>query len=390
MWIGGTPTIKIKNSKPNNNKFLPFPLNNNVWFFYSARYALYYALKALELGAGDGILAPSYCCGTEIDPILALGCEIKWYPVKDKLIPDINFIKEQWNHNIKGILVTHYLGFNCLKDDLSEFCRENNILIIEDCAHAFLSNTETGQPLGSTGDASVFSIRKTLPIPDGGCLFLRETKHWPLNFSLQPPGISSILFRILELFSETSTPRNGYAMKLSTAMLRYFGKGGELIRIFFRLIRKLFGGFENLFIDPNSYVFSDMARKWRISDYSRNMLNYFDWNRIKKTRRSNYIFLLEQIGSIQRVRVLFDNLPDGVCPLFFPIIVDNRMKLHNFLKKRGIDSHLWWGYFHPSVPWDSFPRSVELKNKLLGLPIHQDLGKWHMDKIIGALKEALS
>jgi len=194
----------------------------------------------------------------------------------------------------------------------------------------------------------------------------------------------------LELFAETTTPRDGCAKKLSSAGLRYFGRGGKLVRIFFRLVRKLFGGFENLFIDPNSYVFSDRARRWRISDYSKNMLNYFDWNRIKKTRRSNYIFLLERIKNVRGARVLFDSLPDGVCPLFFPIIVENRKNVHNYLKKRGIDSHPWWGYFHPSVPWESFPRSVELKNKLLGLPIHQDLDEWHMEKIIGALKEALS
>jgi dTDP-4-amino-4,6-dideoxygalactose transaminase len=78
-------------------------------------------------------------------------------------------------------------------------------------------------------------------------------------------------------------------------------------------------------------------------------------------------------------------LTEGVCPLFFPVIVESgefRQKLYNSLKSRGVTTHPWWSRFHSQVPWGEFPDAVELKQRLFGLPIHQDLEIHHLDHII--------
>jgi len=54
------------------------------------------------------------------------------------------------------------------------------LLLIEDCAQALLSKFGES-PLGSFGDVAIFSIRKTLPVPDGGALVAGTNKayHFP-------------------------------------------------------------------------------------------------------------------------------------------------------------------------------------------------------------------
>lgn len=69
----------------------------------------------------------------------------------------------------------------------------------------------------------------------------------------------------------------------------------------------------------------------------------------------------------------------------FPTVTANRQLLHAHLRRFGIDSHVWWRYLHPSVPWEAFPAARSLKEGVLGFPIHQDLEILHMEKIVEAL-----
>src|SRR6185503_20024680 len=56
-----------------------------------------------------------------------------------------------------------------------------------------------------------------------------------------------------------------------------------------------------------------------MSRVSARLLERFDFNEIKRRRIANY----EQLDSSldRRVQRVFPGLPDGVCPLFFPILV---------------------------------------------------------------------
>src|SRR5207245_6549749 len=67
------------------------------------------------------------------------------------------------------LYLIHYVGFPGPVQELSVACRARRLLLIEDCAQALLSNCAE-RPLGSFGDVAIFSIRKTLPVPDGGAL----------------------------------------------------------------------------------------------------------------------------------------------------------------------------------------------------------------------------
>src|SRR6202000_402945 len=54
-------------------------------------------------------------------------------------------------------------------DKLVEYCRDRKIKLLEDCALSLF-----GKGAGLRGDAAIFSLRKSLPVCDGGILTLQD------------------------------------------------------------------------------------------------------------------------------------------------------------------------------------------------------------------------
>ena len=385
MWIGGTANISFKVTRANGDQPLPFPLDRNCHLLFSARYALFHALAALGLGNGDRLLVPAYCCGTEIDPILARKINIQWYELDESHRINIRQLKEQWREDIKGLLVTHYFGFNQLMSEIIDFCREKKILLIEDCAHAFLSSAENGEPLGVIGDASIFSIRKSLPIPDGGAFCIKNMVSSTQNLKLRRPNIYPVIFRVAELLEWNSTRSDSFKDQARSYSLKYVGKAIRRAKLVFNVLYKLTGAFDTCLYHINAYDFLEEAVDWKVSHFSKKRLSNQDWEGIIKQRRNNFLFLLEKLNNLKILKPLFNTLPMGTCPLFFPVLTKNREALQSTLAAHGVDSHPWWGYFHPAIPWDSFPLAVRLKKNVLGFPIHQDLNETHMERIAWVL-----
>ena len=71
--------------------------------------------------------------------------------------------------HVQAILAPHYFGFPANIKSLVSLCKIYDVAVVEDCAHSFLTKIDD-QPVGSFGDIAIFSMRKTLAIPDGGAL----------------------------------------------------------------------------------------------------------------------------------------------------------------------------------------------------------------------------
>ena len=125
-----------------------------------------------------------------------------------------------------------------------------------------------------------------------------------------------------------------------------------LARHFLAGVRKLIDHDGLYLVRPDSYLFLENLRYWGISDVSRNILNGEDFEEIKIIRRRNFEYLLNHFLKNERGTLPFKSLPEGVCPLFFPIIVESsviRDNLYRVLKSRGVITHPWWNRFHPAV-----------------------------------------
>lgn len=79
------------------------------------------------------------------------------------------------------------------------------------------------------------------------------------------------------------------------------------------------------------------------------------------------------------------DLPDRVCPLEFPVLVDDLRRVSGALHERFILADVWWNHFHPAVPWAEFPDAVYLKEHMLVLPVHQDIEPYHLQKMADEL-----
>jgi len=392
QYISGKPSLRFKVILAKNNKHpTVFALNEDrCCFFFSARYALAAAVEALGLKPGDKLLVPSYNCGAEIDPLLYLHIKPVFYKINKDLSLDFDDLIKKINGTVKGILLTHFLGFPQSIDEIKRICDERDLFLIEDCAHAFLS-THDGKPLGSYGDVSIFSLLKTLPVPNGGVLIINN-RNIKYNRLPKNPNLFLTLFYATELLRQKTKDGN-HIINESILSILYRGLYLSMVSV-----RLMLAGFRKYFnpqgvypVRPDSYLFVESLRSWGMSGLSKRIINRTNLEGIKIIRRRNFEYLLNYFSKNERGILPFRELPSGVCPLFFPIILESgeqRERLYRTLKKRGITTHPWWDRFHPEVPWDEFPDAVYLKERLFGLPIHQDISIEQIERVIGEFEKA--
>lgn len=392
--IGGRPTASLCSYLCTRDRFnqIPFPLNNDgEMYYFSARYALSAGIQALGIKKGETVLLPAYNCGIEIEPFHYFELNIDFYRVNYDLTFDMEDISKRIRKGVKAVLITHYLGFPQAVEEIRVLCNKWNAYLIEDCAHALLSSSN-GKDLGTTGDISVFSLLKTLPVPNGGVLVINNGDI-RLEREKYSPGVFSALYYIADLMRQKTSSDN-----LATALMEYlvsslFWHGVNVAKLAAAAVAKVTGRKIVSFVRPDSYVFSSEILNWGVSPLSINIINTTNFDLLKERRRDNFKHLLKRLFQSE-IRQEFgfpiETLPNGVCPLFFPLLVKENGKreyLYLALKEQGIASHPWWDRFHPAVPWEEFPEAVTLKERLLGIPIHQDLTFEHLDRIILELEK---
>ena len=142
----------------------------------SGRAALYLALKALGLKAGDEVLMPAYTF--HIVPLVIHACGLK--PVFVDVDPDtynlnIALIEKFLTPNTKAILATHIYGQPCDMAPILQIARARKLIVLEDCAHACGAEYQ-GQKVGSFGDLGLFTfaMAKNMPCFGGGMITLKD------------------------------------------------------------------------------------------------------------------------------------------------------------------------------------------------------------------------
>jgi hypothetical protein len=143
---------------------------------------------------------------------------------------------------------------------------------------------------------------------------------------------------------------------------------------------------------PEEYYFNaDLDRETGLHREIWKAASSVNWQTIIEQRRENYLRLSEALQRLRGVTCLYERLPQGTCPLAFPILVKNRDASVRSLQQRGIDAYPWWGGFHKmDLGWREFPEACFLKKSILTLPIHQGLDAAHIDYIAGHALQVFS
>ena len=336
---------------------MPFPLDgSNSIYFYVARNGIYHLMRSLGVQDGGSVLAPDYYHGNEIRAMRAAGATVQHYPIKKNLEVDLDVLYGLCKSRPRVVYVTHFIGWPQPIKEIQKICREMQITLVEDCALSFMSEAE-GKPLGSFGDYSVFCLYKTVPLPNGGVLVQNRQAGIRVN------GVDLRQCSTLSLASRTSE-----------LMLQWFRSHYELSgRCLFGLKRvagrTLTAGKLGR-IPVGDSGFNVGATWFAMSDMCHSLLPRFSFDRIKQTRRRNFLSLENRLRD--RVRLLDVTLTDGVCPLFFPLLVSNKKEAAQLLEHRGIETIEFWNLAtSESTKYNS--DSEFLRRHLLEVPIHQDL-----------------
>jgi perosamine synthetase len=342
LWPSLSPAIYSRAPQ----RALPFPLDQPTSRLYErGRHALWAGVLALGLSSGDEILTPAYHCGSEVEALASAGLVCRFYEATETLAPDADELEALLGPRTRALFLIHYFGFPQDVDRWRAWCDERELLLIEDCAHAAFA-AQRGRPLGTVGDLAIFSLYKTLPLPDGGvsvgipCAFARHRGRLAVG-------------------------------PLAKRHARWLMSRSPMIdRVLSRLERPHEGNFSLGCVRDASAA-------------TRLLLRLVAQPGVAAARRANYRMLLESAEYL--VPPPFDSVPDGASPLFFPLAASSHAGLVEQLDRAGIEARPFWPVMHRLMPAERFPGARAWHERFVALPVHQELRVSDMERVLEAL-----
>jgi perosamine synthetase len=168
-------------------------------------FAVNNATAALEMSAqlcqfqlGDEFICPSHTFTASAYPFVKKGAIPVWADIdEDTRVVSLDTIKKCVSENTRAVVVVHLYGF-IIPDiaEIAHFCKENDILLIEDVAQA-MGTAINGKKAGSFGDFGVFSFhshKNITTLGEGGMLVVKDSKTASILPMLRHNGHSAWTF----------------------------------------------------------------------------------------------------------------------------------------------------------------------------------------------------
>lgn len=167
-WIGLGEKTKLFEDKVTEYLNVKYAVGMN-----SCTAALHLAVKSLNLHKGDYVITTPITF-VSTNHVLLYENLIPIFSDTWKTTGVIceDCIKEAiTKYSIKAIICTHLGGYSCEMDEINDIAKENNISVIEDCAHAFGAEYED-KKVGDTDNLCCWSFHavKNLPVGEGGMI----------------------------------------------------------------------------------------------------------------------------------------------------------------------------------------------------------------------------
>lgn len=340
-------------------------------FFQLGRYALTEALRRAGAGPGKAVLLPAYHCRTVVESVIHTGAEPRFYPVLRDLRPDYDALPGLLADGAARCMVhTHFFGFAHGLEQSAAFCDEHDLILIEDCAHAFYGSTE-GRALGTVGRFATASAWKFFPVPYGAVLRdngpASSRKPFPtLTLGNEIRGVASMasLFRK----SRDDLPEIDVSSLIERARVLVGEKASNDFDV----------EDPDLFRPELVGVPAPRVYRWVVSSASH--------NHVTQRRRAHSLRWLEGVRGVPGVVPLYSSLPDDIVPYAFPLIVDPEGILFTTMKLAGIPIWRWEDMAATGVA--SCQVASDYRLRLLQLPCHQELSFADIDWMIGIVRES--
>jgi dTDP-4-amino-4,6-dideoxygalactose transaminase len=136
----------------------------------SCSHALEMAMMALDIGAGDEVIVPSFAFVTAASAIVRQGARPVFAEIDEFTFNlDSDDVARRITRRTRAVVCVHYAGQGCRMDELMALARRHDLYVVEDAAQA-IGAGYGGRPLGTFGHAGCFSfhITKNIIAGEGG------------------------------------------------------------------------------------------------------------------------------------------------------------------------------------------------------------------------------
>lgn len=288
--------------------------HSRLRYFSLGRLALAEALR-LAGARGKEVLVPDLICAEVLEAVSAAGARSRFYPVS----PDLSATGLDGLGAAAAAISVNYFGF---PQDLAPFeahGRRHGSVLIEDNAHGLFSRDSQGRLLGGRAALGIFSLRKSMPLPNGAALAV-NAQGLLAQAGPQVP------------FQDAGSPR-----ALGKTALRRLspGLGAANTLWLLRLVRPCRVAAVAAAPGPCRQI--------------ENPLTAADPEAEVERRRGLYQLCAGLLSPV-KVRPVFPELPAGVAPYAYPFRAgaEQAQEAESRLNRRGLFS----------LPWPELPREI--------------------------------
>lgn len=138
--------------------------------------ALHLGLLALGIGAGDEVIVPTFTFAATANAVAITGAKPIFVDIEEKYFSiDPELVEKAITSRTKAVIAVHLYGHPAELDKLSKLCQKHGLLLVEDAAQAHLATFED-KPVGSWGSFGAFSFypTKNMTTGEGGMATTRN------------------------------------------------------------------------------------------------------------------------------------------------------------------------------------------------------------------------
>ncbi len=157
--------------------------------------ALHLAALAAGFQEGDEVIVSSITFAASSNCVLYCGAKPVFADIRlDTYNIDPTSVRKLITPKTKGIVAVDFTGQAVELDELQAICREYNLVLVEDAAHA-IGTKYKGRPIGSIADMTCFSFHpvKTVTGGEGGAITTNDEALYHKLLRLRTHGITRVL-----------------------------------------------------------------------------------------------------------------------------------------------------------------------------------------------------
>ena len=345
-------------SRPSEEKSFQLPCMDGGYrtvFFQSGRNGIEELFRLIKQEISGVVLLPDFLCTTVSDAIVRAGVEIRFYRLSKDFTFDVDEVESQIGQGIQAVYIVQYFGKKLSDAEWEAVCRwkERGVLLIEDITMSLLSVDACRVGFG---DFVLGSIRKWLPISDGGFVCSRE-RTLPECGEQREISRYAYYYLITQVFKQRYLKEGEKNQPLKEEYMSYYA-----------------ASMEALFSEYTVYP---------ITELSYNYILNCDFAAIKKRRMENYDLLYENLMDMPGIEPLIRR-EEGYVPFGMVISCEKRDALLQYLIDRDVYCNIHWNL----AGKENLGEDARILSKtVMTIPCDQRYGRAEMEHIIKILGE---